>query len=162
MGRRKLHFRSVPNEAHPALWHRVDRLFRSQKNGGFRLPPITHDQAMPFCPRWRFALSGKLSDDFFWNGLASILILSEQAVERWFDVNEFDSSTVVGEQVDPSLAGHFQKVGGVEGEVRSSTQIFSATLTRHLDHFALIVDRIHIQFATNVIQREHRKIAPMM
>ena len=81
-----------------------------------------------------------------------MLVLPEQTAERWLDVDQFDTSVVVGEQVDPPLTGLFQEVGGVEGEVCSSTQIHPAPLTSHLDHFALIVGGIDIEFATNVIQ----------
>ncbi len=107
---------------------------------------------MTFQPgRW-LTLLGEFADHLIRNRLVTFFVLLKQAFELRLDVDHFNVSLVVGEEIDSSSTSLLHRVGGVEYERRSRTEMLSASLSCKLRYTALIVGRFNTQFSTNVIK----------
>ena len=113
---------------------------------------------MRLTPRRWFAFRGEFADDVFGDGVGSAFVLLEDLVERRFEVDQFDAGVVVGEEVDPALAGLLKEVGGIEGIIPFRPQMLPALLAGDLDDFPLILGGSDVQFGADIIERYDGKL----
>ncbi len=100
---------------------------------------------MCFHDAWRLQLFDQAGNHAFWHWMISLSVLFEDRLQRRFHVNDFNSSIVVGKQINPALARQARRVRRIEGAVSVCRQMFATLFARGLDHFALIVGRIHVE-----------------
>jgi hypothetical protein len=121
-------------------------------------PTRAYQQALGLGEGRRLALLGKLSNNLLWHWTVAPGVLTEDHSQRWLDVNDLDASVVVGEQINPSSPGLPQNIRGIDGKRPTRPQVLPASLSSGLDHFALIIGRFNVEFASKFIQRNDGKV----
>lgn len=110
-------------------------------------------QIMRLGPIRRLQLAGKSADHPFRHRARSPLVAAEDGRQRRLDVRDFHSCPIVGKQADPAPARVAEQIGRTKGERSSGSEQFSTPLPGFLDHLALILRRVHVEFGPDVVER---------
>src|SRR5438105_461789 len=95
--------------------------------------------------RWWFKFLDQTKNDFLGNGMRSVFVLCQDGVDGRLKIDDFNSRSVISEEINPALAHLMCDVRRIEGELSACSKMLATLLTRSLDNFTLIVRCLNIE-----------------